>query len=259
MVLATSIDVPARDVFELHALPPRRFGLLILDYIWRSVIQPRYRCEGLTTEHGGCDAVVINCRQKPLAPHACLENKYVENFWLREGVLYQEVRDASAKLKRARRKGNPNRYLLVSSFALRRKREEKENEREKKIFKGIREYVLVVILVKSDVVEKDPALATQEIVDSGKDMKEVETLDSITNIGSVLLYDKLADLEDKLDEKFDEIETEQQAIRQEQQAIRQEQQAIRQEQRILRGELTKIKEYLEVILDRLDKKNQQDE
>ena len=94
IVLNTVIDVQPEHMYELQAAPARIFGLLVLELICKRVLLPTYGCQDFTPEKHGCDVVLKQCTQAPLCPEACLESKYVENFWLKEGTLLQQVKDA---------------------------------------------------------------------------------------------------------------------------------------------------------------------
>ncbi len=236
IVLNTVIDVQPEHMYELQAAPARIFGLLVLELICKRVLLPTYGCQDFTPEKHGCDVVLKQCTQEPLRPEACLESKYVENFWLKEGTLLQQIKDAARKLRRVKTHDVAHRFLLVSSFALRQRARASD-----KRFKHAHEYVIVVLLMTSKAVEENPAVATQEIVAKTKKLTEEESLEAISNISVVMLNDKLAEFEDQVGMHFDEIEKRQDRIEENQQVLREklqelskEQQAIRKEQQLLR-------------------------
>ncbi len=119
-VLKTTLNMQPAHIHELKSAARRTFGLLILEFIWKHLLRARFGCRNFSPEEHGCDAWLTNCTKAPLRPKACIESKYVENFWLKKGTLLQKVKDASSKLRRAESRGFKNRFLLVSSFAIKR-------------------------------------------------------------------------------------------------------------------------------------------
>ena len=119
-VLKTTLNMQPTHIHELKSAARRTFGLLILEFIWKHLLRARFGCRNFSPEEHGCDAWLTNCTKAPLRPKACIESKYVENFWLKKGTLLQKVKDASSKLRRAESRGFKNRFLLVSSFAIKR-------------------------------------------------------------------------------------------------------------------------------------------
>ena len=263
ILLKTAINVQPERVYELQAAPARKFGLLILELICKRLLLPSYECLDFSPETDGCDVVLTSCFQPPFYPHACIESKYVENFWIKPGTLLQQVKDAARKLRRVETHDVAHRFLLVSSLAL-KKRARANN----KIFKHAHHYVIVVLLMPSKVVEENPSHATQEMIAQAKELTKEESLEAVSNISVVMLNDKFAEFEDQVAIHFEKLENEQEHIKKnqrllqknqqtfqkklheldlKQQEIRQEQQVIRQEQQVIRQEQQEIRQEQQVI------------
>ncbi len=244
-VLKTTLNMQPTHIHELKSAARRTFGLLILEFIWKHLLQPRFGCRYFLPEEHGCDALLTNCTKAPLRPKACIESKYVENFWIKKGTLLQKVKDASSKLRRAESRGFRNRFLLVSSFALKRAGCEGD-----KLYKEAQQYVIVVLLMKSEIVEENPSYATQEIVDKTKKLTEEEALDPVANLGINLLYDKLADVEahqERDGETLQTLQQEQEHIKETLQTLQQEQEHIKETLQTLQQKQERVEETLQTL------------
>ncbi len=254
-VVTTIINIQPSQLHELKSASKRVLGLLTLQFIWKHLLRPQFGCQHFLAEEYGCDVLLTNCTRPPLRPNACIESKYVENFWLRRGVLLQKVKDARYKLRRAHNRGFKNRFLLVSSFAIKRHIYESN-----KLFKEERQYVIVVLLMKSKIVEEDPPLATQEIVSKAEELTEEESLDPIANLAVNMLYDKFnefeeeqKDFEKRIEERQERIEERQERIEKKLQMLQQDQKLLRKGQKKLVEEVVELKNLVIEVLKRLDK------
>ncbi len=265
IVMNTAIEVQSEYMYELQASPPRRFGLLVLHLICERLLKPIYNCQDFSPEKDGCDVVLTECSQPPLRPKACIESKYVENFWIKESTLLQQVKDAARKLRRVETHDVVHRFFLVSSFALKRQARASD-----KIFKHAHQYVILVLLVTSKAIEENPRQATQEIVVKAKELTEEESLEAVSNISVVMLNDKLAEFEDqvgmnfeqmeakvekrfeqmeaKVEKRFEQITKRQERFEQKLQELNQEQQLLRKGQQEITQGLLEIKTLLTNVL-----------
>ncbi len=210
-------------------LSPRRFAAQLTALLCEHVLQISFGCQGWRLEVEGCDVLMEDCLKEPLAPNSCIESKYVEIFWYRQGTLLQTLKDAVAKLRRAMSEKSMPRFVLLSRFTQKKQqfRQESKPQPDKNIFKEGEPYVLVVVIMSSEIGKKNLQQVVEVVSPETKKYLKAEGLEAITNIGANIIYDEL------------------QEVKHEQQAIRQEQQATKQQ-------LVKLEQLLNRILKKLD-------